>query len=485
MTESKISLATDRAPAGQPSATPAASPPGGERLDRQTRLTLAVLVIGGLAAVLDTTIVTIALHDLVIDLHSTVVTMQWVTTAYLLALTAVIPVVGWAEARLGGKRLWITALATFLVGSTLCALAWNPLSLIVFRVLQGCGAGVLMTLMMTLAMRAAHGRATARITASISLPIALGPIVGPVLGGVLLHWADWRSIFLINVPLCLIGIAAAWRVLPADGPGAGSRVPHLDVVGLGLLAPGLAVTIYGLSRCGDAHVVGGAAGTAGLLAVGLLLIVAFVTWALRRGGRALIDVRLFTRRSVGSASLMMFLVGITLYGSMFLLPLYWQVARGRSALGAAMLLIPMGIGSLLTRFFIAHLVERFGAPVVCFVAFLVTALGVIPFAFADARTNVIWLSAILFVRGLGLGALMVPIIASAYVGLEPGEVAHASMQTRSLQQLGGAVGVAIGAVLLQALSGRGVIGAFQGAFWVFAGLALLASFASFAMPKRA
>lgn len=472
MNVSKTEVATEPAAAAEPAT---------DRLDRQTRLTLAVLVLGGMAAVLDTTVVTIALHDLVLDLHSTVATVQWVTTAYLLALTAVIPAVGWAEARLGGKRLWLTALTTFLAGSVLCAVAWSPLSLIGFRVLQGFGAGVLMTLMMTLAMRAVRGKATARVTAAMSLPMAVGPIVGPVLGGALLNWASWRWIFLINVPFCLFGIVAAWRVLPDDAPMRGRGRPALDVVGLTLLAPGLTLTVYGLSRCGDTGAAGGWTLTLLAVFVGLLLIAAFVGSAVRRGDAALVRIGLFARRSVGSASIMMFLVGVTLYGGMFLLPLYWQVGRGESVLGAAILLIPQGVGSLVSRFFAAPLVERLGAPLVCFVSFLVAALATVPFALAGEHTSTWWLGSVLFVRGLGLGAVMVPIVSSAYVGLEPPNVPHASMQTRVLQQLGGAFGVALAAMLLQAFAGRGTA-EFHWAFWIFTGLAVVASVASFALP---
>lgn len=461
-------------------APPDTSGAGG--LDRQARLTLAVLVLGGMAAVLDTTVVTIALHDLVVDLHSTVATVQWVTTGYLLALTAVIPVVGWAESRLGGKRLWIAALTIFLVGSLLSAGAWNPLSLILFRVLQGAGAGVLVTLMMTLAMRTVNGKATARVTAAMSLPMALGPIVGPVLGGVLLDWAGWRWIFLVNLPLALLGIAAAWRVLPQDAPRGDGPRPALDVVGLSLIAPGLTLAVYGLSRSGDSAAAGGVVLTVFAIAGGLLLIAAFVRWGMRRGDAALVRISLFARRSVGSASLMMFLVGVTLYGGMFLLPLYWQAGRGESVLGAAILLIPQGVGSLVSRFFVAPLVERFGAPAVTFVSFLIAAVATAPFAFAGAHTSVWWLGAVLFVRGLGLGAVMVPIVSSAYVGLEPVNVPHASMQTRVLQQLGGAFGVALAAMLLQAFGGQHATDEFHWAFWIFTGLAGLASLASFSLP---
>ncbi|GAB96511.1 hypothetical protein BJY21_000314 [Kineosphaera limosa] len=153
----------------------ASNPSSSTPLDPATRHVIATLVLGGIAAILDTTVVTIALHSLVVDLHSSVGEIQWVATAYLLALTGVIPTVGWLEARVGGKRLWILALTVFLTGSVLCSLAWNPTSLIWFRVLQGLGAGVLMTLMQTLAVRASGGRSTARVTAAISLPLAVGP----------------------------------------------------------------------------------------------------------------------------------------------------------------------------------------------------------------------------------------------------------------------------------------------------------------------
>ncbi|HEY4701555.1 MAG TPA: MFS transporter, partial [Streptosporangiaceae bacterium] len=184
--------------AGQASGpeAPASLPP--ETLPPETRRALTALIIGGVAAVLDTTIVAIALNSLVHALHSSVAEIQWVSTGYLLALGVVIPVVGWGQARFGGKRLWMAALTLFVVSSALCATAWNAESLIAFRVLQGVGAGMIFPLMQTLAMqiaRAAQGggnSSSGRVVATVSLPIAAGPILGPVLGGVILNWLDWR-----------------------------------------------------------------------------------------------------------------------------------------------------------------------------------------------------------------------------------------------------------------------------------------------------
>src|SRR3984885_1296092 len=210
---------------------------GDERLTPQVRNALLALIVGGIAAILDSTMVTLALHTLVVGLHSTDGTIQWVTTGYLLAMAVAIPVTGWAESRWGGKRVWMAALVIFVLGSVLCALSWSDTSLIGFRVVQGFGAGLIFPLMQTLGVRAAGGRASSNLIAAVSLPLALGPVLGPVIGGVILNWLSWRWLFLVNVPVIAVGLVLAWRLLPADRPSPGAGRARLDVIGLGLLGP--------------------------------------------------------------------------------------------------------------------------------------------------------------------------------------------------------------------------------------------------------
>ncbi len=174
-------------------ADPARDP---DRVDPAVWRTAFSIIVGALAVAFDTTIVTVALGDLARELHALLSTIQWVSTAYLLAMFVTIPLAGWAQSRMGGKFLWITALAVFLLGSVLCAMAWNALSLIVFRVVQGVGGGIMMPLMATLVIQAARGRNIGKVMATVTLPTALGPILGPVLGGVILSLANWRWIFL-------------------------------------------------------------------------------------------------------------------------------------------------------------------------------------------------------------------------------------------------------------------------------------------------
>src|ERR1700721_1759711 len=221
------------------------------KLSPQVRMALTALIVGGIAAILDSTMVTLALHTLVVRLHSTDGTIQWVTTGYLLAMAVAIPVTGWAESRWGGKRVWLAALLLFVGGSVLCALAWSDVSLIGFRALQGFAAGLIFPLMQTLGVKAAGGRASSSLIATVSLPLALGPILGPVIGGVILNWLSWRWLFLINVPVIAAGLVLAWRLLPGDRPDPGAGRARLDLIGLILLGPALAGILLGLSNLSE------------------------------------------------------------------------------------------------------------------------------------------------------------------------------------------------------------------------------------------
>ena len=446
---------------------------------------IAALLVGGITAVLDTTIVAIGLHTMQRELHASVATIQWVSTGYLLALAVAIPFVSWAQARFGGKRLWLFALSLFLLGSILCACAWNAESLIVFRIIQGLGGGVMFPLMTTLAMQSVAPGAMARTMATVSLPIALGPILGPVLGGIVLNWLSWRWLFLINVPIAIVGLILAFVFVPADHPAAGAARKPLDVVGVVLIAPALVGLLYGLSKTNSA----GGFGNAQVwvpVALGALFLVAFILWAVRRGAGALIDIRLFRVRSVRASSIVLVFLGGTLFASTFLLPLYFQTLRGDTVLAAGLLMIPQGVGSLLARFFAGKLVERVGAKAMAAIGFVLIALTTIPFAFADATTNIWYLGVILFVRGLGLGAVLIPVMTVAYVDIPRTDMPHASAITRIVQQLGGAFGTALIAVLLQAgITAGHPVSAFNSAFWATVVITLAAAAAALILPGRA
>ena len=465
--------------------------PGQDRIDPRVLKTALILLTGGMAVVFDTTIVSVALHTLAVQLHAAVSTIQWVTTGYLLALGIAVPLSTWGLRRFGGKRLWMFALAVFLVGSVGSSLAWNVGSLIAWRVVQGAGGGIIFPLLTTLIMQAAGGKALGRTVTVVAMPALLGPILGPLIGGAILTHLSWRFMFWVNVPFCLAGLYLAARFLPADKPGPGAPRPRLDLPGLALLAPGVAAVILGLSDAGSA------AGFAHPdvivpLAAGLALTAAFAAHALRLSrehGSPLADVRLLSRRPVAAASAVLFFSGFSLYGAMLLLPLYYQEVRGVSALTAGLMLVPQGVGALFSRGLAGRLTDTIGARPVAVAGFAIVAAATVPFAFAGARTDPWLLALCLVIRGFGLGAVTITVMAVAFLGLDKEQIPHSSVITRTVQQLGGSFGTAVLAVILSAaltaaLTARhgDLAAGFDVAFWWAAGFSTLAVLLSLWLP---
>ncbi|GAA1831384.1 MDR family MFS transporter [Actinomadura chokoriensis] len=418
---------------------------GGERLDRRTIVLGLVIVAGTVMAILDTTIVNVALETLGRDFHTDLSTIQWVITGYLLAMGSVIPLTGWAVDRFGGRSVWLTSIVLFVVGSVLSGAAWNIGSLIVFRVVQGLGGGMLMPTGMAILTMAAGPRRLGRIMSIVGVPMLLGPVLGPVIGGWLVEDVDWRWIFFVNVPVGALAFALAWWKVPRGrGEGGASA---LDLRGLLLLPPGFALLIYGLSTASSEGGFGNAR-TVGWLIAGAVLVGLFVLHSLRRRERSLIDVRLFTDRTFATASVAVFLVGIALMGSMLLIPLFYQTARGEGAFAAGLLLAPQGIGAALAMPVAGVITDRFGAGRIVPLGIALLVLGTVPFALVTADTSYWLLGGALVVRGIGLGCTMMPTMSAALTTLRREAVSRASSSLNIIVQLGGSVGTALLAVIL-------------------------------------
>lgn len=439
--------------------------PAEVRHDPKLLALAGVLILGVAAPLLDSTIVNVALRTLGRDLHVSISTIQWVSTGYLLAMAIAVPITAWAGDRFGIRRVWITALVLFTVGSVLSGLAWDAGSLIAFRVIQGTGTGLMMPIMMTLLLRATGGRTEGMggVMALVSLPMLLGPVLGPVIGGLIVDHLSWRWIFYVNPPICLVAIALAGRMLPRDDA---VPAPRLDLTGLLLLSPAFAALIYGLAQVGDQ---GGFDHRQVLIpmGIGLILLTAFAIHALR-SPNPLVDLRLFRVRSFTASSVLLFLAGLSSFGAMLLLPLYYQELRGETVVTAGLLLAPQGLGIALSRV-AGGLLDRLGARPVIVAGSVLLAAGTLPFAFADQHTNTWLLAVALVVRGAGLGTVTVAVLLGAYTDLSREQVPHASSTTRIMQQLGGSFGTAVLAVILQrqlaSHPGGGSTLAFQHTFW--------------------
>ncbi|MEE4025491.1 MDR family MFS transporter [Gordonia sp. PKS22-38] len=423
----------------------AASP---DKLDRSVIVTGLVIVSGMIMVVLDTTIVNVALDTLSHELDATLSTTQWVVTGYLLAVALVIPITGWAMDRFGSKATWITAVTMFTLGSALCATAWSIESLIVFRIIQGLGGGMLLPGGQAIIAKAAGPQRLGRAMSIIGVPMLLGPVFGPVIGGALVEYTSWHWIFLVNVPVGILAVAlAVWKLPSGDHLDDAGR---LDYLGLALLSGSLVCLLYGLSRASSEGGFGDWTVIAWLIggAVGLALY----TWhSLSKGASSIIDVRLLKDRLFASGTIAIFLVAIGMFGGMLLLPLYYQTARGEGALTAGLLLAPQGLGAIVAMVIGGRLTDRIGAGWVVPVGVVLALVGTIPFTQVEADSSYVWLSVALFVRGMGLGAVMMPTIAAAYTHLPEASVSRAAPTLSAIQQVGASLGSAL---LVTALTQR-------------------------------
>ena len=372
----------------------------------------AVVVLGAIMTILDTTIVNVALPSLGRDFHTSISTIQWVATIYLLAFASVIPLTGWASRRFGAKRVWLLALGTFLAGSLLSGLSWSIGSLLAFRALQGLGGGMIMPLGQAILAESAGPKRMGRVMSIVGVPMMLAPISGPVIGGALVGGASWRWIFFVNLPVGALALLLAVRLLPSVPARSRQR---LDTLGLVLLSGGIAA----------------------------------FAWHALRSEQPLIDVRLFARRGFATAAGVNLLLGIALFGTQLLLALYFQTARGQSPLDTGLLLIPQAAGVAVAMPIAGALTDKLGGRRVVPVGVLLGALGALAFTQIGAHTGYVDLAAALFVMGMGLGATITPSMAVAFQDVAREAAGEASSALNTIQRVAGSLGTALLAVVLQ------------------------------------
>jgi EmrB/QacA subfamily drug resistance transporter len=464
----------------------------------------AVVVLGAIMSILDTTIVNVAIDTLGGRLHTSLSTIQWVTTGYMLALSMVIPLTGWAAGRFGIKRMWMVSLGLFIGGSALCGVAWSVGSLIFFRVLQGAGGGLILPLAQTILAQAAGPQRLGRVMSVIGVPMMLGPVLGPVIGGFIVDSLSWRWIFFVNLPIGVVALFAAWSWMAADGPRTGGRI---DARGLVLLPPGLAAIVYGMSEAGSHGTITNPSTIIGVVC-GVALVAAFVVHALRMRGTPLVDVRLLANREFAASAATTCFLAIALFGSMLLAPLYYQGVRGESALHAGLLMAPQGLGAAIAMPLAGRLTDRTGAGRIVPFGILLALAGTLGFTQVAGDTPYAELAFALFVIGLGIGASMMPAISAAYQTLRGEQVPGAAPALNILQRVGGSIGTALMAVALARFTasempgGGGVVGrrgegelppaiadklahAFGHTYWVAFGLIAFALVPSLLLPRRA
>ncbi|GEN16382.1 MFS transporter [Neoasaia chiangmaiensis] len=390
-------------------------------------------------AQLDATIVNVSLTTLAHELRTSLNTIQWTMSGYLLALALTLPLSGWLVDRFGTRAVYLACFVAFTLSSALCGLAWSGESLIVFRILQGMSGGLL-TPMAQLVVARVAGERLPQLAGIMTMPVLLAPLFGPAIAGVLLHVASWRWLFWLNLPVGGLAVVMAMLFLREESDRQAPR--SLDLRGLGLVSVASVLFLLGLDH------VAAMGGLAALLAA-MTSAVSYWLWARRQGERALIDLRLLKvppfRIALGGLFLMN---GVSFAGQM-LVPVYFIRDCGMSPERAGLFMMPLALGMMcvfplmgrLTAYFGIRRLASFGAIAALSGTLLLVVMARNGFSF--------WMSSVgLLLRGAGIGAVGIPAMSAGYRSIAKPDLPMATTASNIVQRLGGPVITTLCAILL-------------------------------------
>jgi EmrB/QacA subfamily drug resistance transporter len=404
-------------------------------------LPMAVVMAGTIMVVLDSTIVNVGLHQIGVELHAGA-GIEWVVSAYLLAVCASQPVTGWLADRFGRKRMFLLSLAAFTAASVACAASPNLGILVLARVAQGLGGGALlpvgMAMILELFPKSRHGRAVA----VWGMAIMVAPAVGPTVGGWLVTSVSWHWMFLVNLPIGVGSVLFGLRLLPEVGH---REHRPFDTLGLLLGSGGLSVTVLGLSEANAWH--WRSASTIACLALGVGMLLGFVAHELRTE-HPMIQLRMFREQAFRLAMGAMLFVTMGHFVRLVFLPLQLESLRGFSAMKVGMLFFPAAVVTAFAMNAGGRLVDRIGPrrPILAGTAFIFVAM--IGFSRLSLTTPVALIIVLMGLQGIGVGLMNAPAMVAGLSELPPNLVSQGTAMRSLTSQVAGAIAVAaFGAVV--------------------------------------
>lgn len=363
---------------------------------------LLAIIVGMIMVILDSTVVNNAIPRLVEYFDTDLKTIQWTVTGYTLALSAVIPLAGWMTDKFGSKQIFMTTIALFTVGSLLCGIAQTPEQLIVFRIVQGLGGGMVAPIGMAMVFRIAPPERRGSIMGMLGIPMLVAPAFGPVLSGWLVDSVSWHWIFIINLPIGIVALALASKYLPRSDRHA---APHLDVVGMCLAPVAFAMLAYGVSEGGSGW---SQASTITGLTVGGVALIAFIFVELRQK-QPLLELKVFKSSDFTRSIVLAWIVQLALFGAMLIVPLYLQGVMNYSALETGWILMPQALCAGIGMPISGRLFDKIGARPLAFAG--LTVISVSLFALSGISLDTpLWkiILCVCFI-GLGMGFSMMPL----------------------------------------------------------------------------
>ncbi|WP_373408398.1 DHA2 family efflux MFS transporter permease subunit [Rathayibacter toxicus] len=425
------------------------APPDATALDSGSRLVISLLLVSAFVVILNETIMSVALPELMREFRVEAHLGQWLSTAFMLTMAIVIPITGYLIQRLHTRTLFAIAMTVFSLGTLTAALAPTFAVLLTARVMQAGGTALMMPLLLTTVMTLVPSTIRGQMMGNISIVISVAPAVGPTISGVILNFLGWRWMFWIVLPIALAALVLGLRKIENVTEPRSIPIDSLSVV---LSALGFGSLVYGLSNLGE----GGAWVVSPwvpfvVAAVGLTAFV-LRQLALQRTDRALLDLRTFSSTNFTIVIVMMAVSMSALFGTLILLPLYTQNVLGLTPLETGLLLLPGGLLMGLLAPFVGRAYDRFGPHVLLVPGSVVVAIALWGFTTLDESSSPWFILALHIVLSLGLACVFTPLFTSGLGSVRPSLYSHGSAIIGTVQQLGGAAGTALFVTVLSVQS---------------------------------
>ena len=406
----------------------------------------ASVMLATFMEVLDTSVANVALPHISGNLSATTDESTWVLTSYLVSNAIVLPATNWLSRYFGRKRFLITCIVIFTLASAMCGAATSLSMLIFARVLQGAGGGALQPIAQSVLLESFPPEKRGQAMAVYGLGIVVAPIIGPTLGGWITDNYSWRWIFYINVPVGALAIFMA-NTFVHDPPYIRAQKPgRIDYIGFGLMAVGLAALQLVLDK-GQEEDWFSSSFIVWTAMLALVTLVGFVIWELR-SDEPIVNLRILKNRNFAVWTMVITVMGVVLYGSIALLPLFLQTLMGYPATASGMAVSPRGFGSILSMIIVGRLVGRVDARWLIMFGFAVLAYSTWMLAGLNleiAMSNVIWPN---IISGCAMGFIFVPLTTMAMGTLPNEQVGNASGVYNLMRNTGGSIGIAAMTTLL-------------------------------------
>jgi MFS transporter, DHA2 family, lincomycin resistance protein len=413
----------------------------------RNKLVINLLLVATFVVILNETLMAVAIPRLMHDLNVSADAVQWLTTAFLLTTSVVIPVTGFLLQRLNTRPVFVWAMSLFSLGTLVATLAPNLVVLVVARIIQASGTAIMMPLLMTTAMTLAPPQTRGKTMGFITTVISVAPAIGPTISGAILNYLSWRWMFLLVLPISVGALALGWlRMVNVTTPHS-ARLDGISVVLSGFAFGGI---VYGLSNVGVATAGTHTASIWSAVGAAFLAVFIFRQIKLQQTGYPLLDLRTFESRNFTVSVLLMASMMMALFGTIILLPIYLQNVLGLSTLQTGLLLLPGGLLMGLLGPHVGHLYDKVGPIRLLVPGVMVVSIVLWAMTLLGPHTRVGYILAGHVVMSIGFALLFTPLFTVSLSAVKPSLYSHGSAVIGTIQQAAGAAGVALFVALMSA-----------------------------------